>query len=446
MSSENAFPLRSDCPYIPILPKITGTLVPACSSSDIILPPPDPIYEVPVFTFPLPKPPSADFGCYALQVQTREVTSGPHFVATVSYPNAGRTATCQPLIDFAINFNVACPSISGDKQPLQLGVPGFIEIHVLKLSPSSDESTACKFQLVPTARVPCPVFSPGSQDLVIGETDTGEVTIDVLPDDSGTAENGACTFTVDILVEVPKDPDASTTTTDSSAACCENITVVSEIDFQHKTGPRRYEMALKTLSFKLPKTEVLYQTIDVPLILSCNTAPSDRPFVPVSMESAGDGCCPSFTLHAKPLEIQYPSASTSLAGTVNASLCCTDIVAMDPTSFTFALNCSENRYEISYKNLSFKLPTVSFFSTDGSPVNLATVCHIRVPTLITTNTIPDCPCGTQLSVVYQDVSLGGAGGTASLICDVSLVSSSLVVKHQTLTFNCGLLTNMGTCA
>lgn len=446
MSSENAFPLRSDCPFIPIIPKIEGTLVPACSSSPIILPPPGPIYEVPIFVFPLPNPPSADFGCYALQVQTHNVPGGPPFVATVTYPNRNRTGQCQPVIDFGINFDFACPEIEGTIEPLELGVPGFIAIEVIKDS-SSGASDECIFTLVPSARIPCPIFSPGSEELIIGDSDTGFVQLDISPDEEGTAENGACTFIVDILIEVPKDPDASLTTSSGpSPICCEDITVLGDLTFTSESGPRRYQINLETLTFKLPKTEVFYDTQDIPLFIRCNTPANERPFVPVSMTSAGDGCCPSFTIHAQTLAVEYPSAEVSSTGTNNADDCCSVITVMAPTNFGMSLDCSNNKYVLSYEELTFKLPTVSLGSTDGAPIVLATACNFKVPTSVTLGSMADCPCGTDLSVVYQEVSLGGTGGVYSLVCDVSLVSgSSLIVKRQELTFNCGLLTATTAC-
>lgn len=114
-----AFPPRPECPDIPDIDAIEGSLVNLSQEVSKI---PPPAYEFPAFEFPMPNPPGNAFGCYGVSMSTRlNVDSSgsaivsssidPAFEAIVRYPKSSDTGVCQPVFDFNIKIP-PCASIS----------------------------------------------------------------------------------------------------------------------------------------------------------------------------------------------------------------------------------------------------------------------------------------------------------------------------------------------
>jgi hypothetical protein len=118
-----AFPPRPECPDIPDIAAIEGSLV---DLSQEVSDAPPPAYEFPAFEFPMPNPPGNAFGCYGVSMSSRlnADSSGvpivsssidPLFEAVIRYPKSSDTGVCQPVFDFNVKIP-PCAVISLDGQ------------------------------------------------------------------------------------------------------------------------------------------------------------------------------------------------------------------------------------------------------------------------------------------------------------------------------------------
>lgn len=96
-----AFPERSDCPDVPDNEAISGSFV----IDTLLCSPPPPIFEFPVYEFPPPEPPSADFGCYEPSVSTLfEISTNPLFEGSIDFENSSETGKCEPKFKFHVKI------------------------------------------------------------------------------------------------------------------------------------------------------------------------------------------------------------------------------------------------------------------------------------------------------------------------------------------------------
>lgn len=104
-----AFPPRVGCP-VPSVSAITGVLVSSCHVPD----PPPPIFQFPIFDFPLPNPPGFVFGCYSPSMIVHHHSTGTgSFGAQIIYPRKTQTGQCEPAFLFTVSFPpTECPTIS----------------------------------------------------------------------------------------------------------------------------------------------------------------------------------------------------------------------------------------------------------------------------------------------------------------------------------------------
>lgn len=386
-SAGNAFILRSDCPDVPVIAKITGTLVPACSSSGIIADPPGIVIEIPPFVFPLPKPPSADFGCYPITAQARKTGSPGQANVQVLYPNSARLGNCVPLIDFTYNFDIGCPTLSGEEMPLFRSKPGFARIEIEKGNSSS--SDACEFKIIPIVSIPCPEFSPGSETVEVGETDEGLVELDIIPKE----DPDACSFLTDIYIELPQYPSGQTEgTQDTKPSCCEEFDIVTDITSLtlEEEPNRHYQLNYDYVTIRLPQTTVVIgEGAAATTSITCES-PNFKVIDAIS--DSGEDCCHNYTLEA-------------------------------------------NEYVVVF-------PAITLSSTDGTDSVFLPSCTVKTVKEVTFN---GNSCSPTLTVVYQEVSLGGGDSTEIVVCSVFMSSSSLVVHMKSLTFKCGLFTGATAC-
>jgi phage-related tail fiber protein len=106
-----AFPERPECPDVPTIEAIEGSLT---DPSQIVDDPPAPVCEFPFFDFPPPDPPNNDFGCFGFTLASSfGESSEPSFRVNISYPNEDETGKCQPFFEFdvgippCVSFNFA---------------------------------------------------------------------------------------------------------------------------------------------------------------------------------------------------------------------------------------------------------------------------------------------------------------------------------------------------
>lgn len=93
---------------IPFIPKIEGDLIADCTLCETI---PTPLVNL---NFPIPLPPSFNYGCYGFPVPVIEVTADPDappLAAAVTYPDTNETGKCLPQLTLTVG-----PAASGGKK------------------------------------------------------------------------------------------------------------------------------------------------------------------------------------------------------------------------------------------------------------------------------------------------------------------------------------------
>ncbi len=221
----NAFPFRSDCSDIPIIPAISGSLVSSC----YVPTPPPPEITFPPFETQLPPPPGYTFGCYPpaglnasvvydicvswanITYHIGEGPLGPTIAGDIisalgrsglqnlvnacpgssnqetgiTFPRFEDSGWCQPF--FNIVSRIPCPPIKmsgrltmaapgGD--PASLEIAGGKKITIL---PNGAAKADCAFDFFFNATVPCPIMYASASDVMEG---TGPVLAASFEDDS----------------------------------------------------------------------------------------------------------------------------------------------------------------------------------------------------------------------------------------------------------------------
>ena len=198
----NAFPFRSDCSDIPIVPAISGSLVSSCYIPE----PPPPEITFPPFESQLPPPPGYTFGCYApagmdasvvydicvswanvtyhigpgplgsliagdiitaigsagLQGLANDCAGSGSQATGITFPYFEDTGWCQPY--FSIVSRIPCPpiTISGGitmaapgTDPAKVVVSGGKKITIL---PNGAAKADCAYDFFIQTTVPCPII------------------------------------------------------------------------------------------------------------------------------------------------------------------------------------------------------------------------------------------------------------------------------------------------
>lgn len=397
-----AFPPHPGCP-VPSVSAITGELVSSCR----IDPPADPIYNFPIFSFPIPNPPSYNFGCYRPSARTTVALNQPvpYFSATVKFPRSSDTGNCEPNFRFNIGFPAAnCPDISASGS-IHLLPPGHSPSLSLKVHKSSAH---CGFNFKLTIGIPggeCTSVSAGSDDAPpppdLQDGDDFEVLtgVTVTTDDSG-----ACTeyklqfnrvdFTLDILngafdvhPNAGVDPD-----------CCTQFTVVSAITGW--TYPARGAGVMPTLQFTTKHITI-----------------------------------PKIVFNADTID----SETVACDGTITA------MIGLTPSDDDTCTPCGQV-FNRAVRHFNLTPPTLTLTPMSGTALTL-TGGGGTVVTAVEKDT-GSTDCAQEIDVFSATITSGGLAGTntATLVCDVTCSSTSLVVKKQTLTFINGILTSLGSCA
>ena len=255
-SSMRAFPIRSGC-ATPSVSAISGLLVSSCK----VDPPPQPIFQFPIFSAPLANPPSFDFGCYAPSVSVETLTNQvtPFLNASVGFPQSAETGQCQPEFMFKIGFPAAnCPDISGSAS-VTLLPPNTSPSASLKIT----KSTNCSFKFdlslgipgsgcvdVSTINLPAGAAIPLAPGGIFDTIDDAFLTSD-------TNSDGCTLLTLTTQLTafqlpgvaginvVPHGPDAT-------PACCSSFNVVTSIS---STTPGQIDYHFTTI--QLPTVTVL---------------------------------------------------------------------------------------------------------------------------------------------------------------------------------------------
>lgn len=154
-----AFPPRPECPDIPDIDSIEGSLV---DLSQEVSDAPPPAYEFPVFEFPPPNPPGNAFGCYGISISSR-LNAGPGnipivsssidplFEAVISYPKEADTGVCQPVFDFNIRIP-PCATILLDGQ---VTMDQTVSLPAISISGGRDPDAPCASVFDFDFRIPC---------------------------------------------------------------------------------------------------------------------------------------------------------------------------------------------------------------------------------------------------------------------------------------------------
>lgn len=392
-----AFPPHDDCP-VPSVSAITGVLVSSCKVDD----PADPIYSFPIFSMPIPNPPSYNFGCYRPSAKTTVAFNQvvPYFSADVKFPRSSDTGNCEPKFRFNIGFPASdCPDISASAS-IHLLPPGHSPSVNLKVHKSS---TNCSFDFKLDIGIPggqCTSVSAGSTDaddpppLEDGDDFSVLTGVDISEDDSG-----ACTlfklqfnrvkFTLDILdgaFDVNPNPGAN-------PGCCETFQVVSNI-----TG-WAYPPAIGGGPGVSPTLQFSTVNIQMPQVF---------------IEGTGT-----------------PTPMTIVCGGSFDAVVGFDSISTEDCPCGLRITPLTNRYTITPPDLS------QSHLVGVAPIVLASGPGTVVTAIAIDNT--SGPCDPVVDWTTNTISLGGLTCDWSGICGVSCTSTSLIVKHDVLSFTNGLL-------
>jgi hypothetical protein len=225
----NAFPFRSDCPDVPVVEAITGHFV----TSSALCVPPNPISSFPIYEFPPPDPPSADFGCYGASLSAQlDIKTDPSLNARIEYSNSADIGKCLPVLKMQLAIP---PCASAAAQVTTSTVPALTEPSAdFNVSRNPDEGDICKLAF--DLKLYFPSFGGGGGNCSTRAATTGDnislsglQTIDgvalpsgstvLVKDQTNPAENGTytvsggawsrtCTMAPGVLVSV-RDGDAN---------------------------------------------------------------------------------------------------------------------------------------------------------------------------------------------------------------------------------------------
>lgn len=154
-----AFPPRPECPDIPDIAAIEGSLV---DLSQEVSDAPPPAYEFPAFEFPMPNPPGNAFGCYGVSMSSRlnADSSGvpivsssidPLFEAVIRYPKSSDTGVCQPVFDFNVKIPPCATILLGG----QVTMDQTVSLPEVSISGGRDPAAPCASIFDFDFRIPC---------------------------------------------------------------------------------------------------------------------------------------------------------------------------------------------------------------------------------------------------------------------------------------------------
>jgi hypothetical protein len=394
-----AFPPHAGCP-VPSMSAITGILVSSCQ----IDPPADPIYSFPIFAMPIPNPPSYNFGCYRPIIHASALTNQvvPFFSAILRFPHSSVTGNCQPDFRFNVGFPASnCPDISASAK-IKI-IPAASPSISLKVSKSPG---ACNFNFKLDIGIPggtCTSVNLEETDLPPFVLHNGDsFFVDTIVDISKSTDGACALYTLkfnDVKITLDTTTVMGLTPHNDPIVkpCCTDITVVSGFalgwTYPVVGGLVQPTLNYDTIHINIPKTKF---GVDDPsaTTLACNGTFTAAVGLNISDDAE---CAP-----------------------------CGELVSLLTTTFTLTP------------------PTVEEFD-DGTINDLSdTGATIHVLTGIDTGSTP---CDVKLS--REVIKAGGRTTTVVVVCDVTCVGSptpALTVKHQTLTFKNGILTDEGTCA
>lgn len=193
---SRAFPERSDCPEVPTIAAIEGSLT---DPSQIVDAAPHPVCEFPFFDFPPSDPPLSDFGCFAIGISTTlaDASTG-NITGSIKYPNSSETGKCQPFFDFSFELP-PCPDFAFTTS--SVGVDDTLTDPSLDFRVSRRSGSACAFDIEFNLQLPplgstCEARAATTGDILLNGVQTiddvaladGETVL--VKDQTNAAENG----------------------------------------------------------------------------------------------------------------------------------------------------------------------------------------------------------------------------------------------------------------
>jgi len=214
---SNAFRFRSECPDVPSIDAIEGSLIFDCD----VDPAPPPIYEFPLYEFPMPNPPGFDFGCYSPQVIVNftelslssdpstsaiVVVGRPSFSVEVIYPNREETGQCEPVFVFNVAFPRAiatCPVINTsatfrfnrDYEPPQIS---------FSAERNEERPEECEFDFNFNMSLPCASIEAKTSVEFLAPGGLASLDVEVeLKEKESQAENDVCQYQFNMGLSLP---------------------------------------------------------------------------------------------------------------------------------------------------------------------------------------------------------------------------------------------------
>lgn len=441
-----AFPARSGCP-VPSMSAIAGYLVSSCK----VDPPPEPIFQFPIFDKPLANPPSFDFGCYAPSLVTHaflnQVT--PFVNGTVTFPKTTETGQCEPLFTFNVGFPAAnCPDVSTSAS-ITLLPPTASPSVKLKVTKSSDCSFAFNLS----------IGIPGGTCVEVSETDVDGGDFTLTDGDNFTVPidivltsgmHGGCTaylltvtymtFTLDI------GPGPITTTghhMTPDPGCCTSFDVVRSVN-----GGAAGLLDWYWSTITIPTVGLRAGDEITDATISCDIATEVVANLAIEDASTCPPCGKTIIANMVNLTLKLPAPAAAVVtdSTGTPVACCETIDYIDGTGATpIVLSSDSCAYHLAYTRKAFVLPRTSVVPC--TPVGTVYLKDGPKEYIAAIDGTDSCGgCGQTITPNCQYIDTGGGSGTPSFICTISCVGSSLVYTTGSLVFVNGIFMSATTCA